>query len=245
MVNDSHYSRPGRPWCSVIIPTLNEATTLPTTLAALASAADAGRIEVIVSDGGSTDATVPIARRYGCTLVHGTCGRAAQLNAGADRAKGRFVWFLHADTTPPPGWLDCLLRAGELRAPASFSVRFDTGVTSRWLTLFSWMSTWNVVAFRFGDQSLFLPQELFERIGGYREDMHLLEDNDIVRRATAAAGRFRLMEGFVTTSARRYRTHGVIWTQTVYVFLYAMYRWGASQAKLCRVYDWAFSDDSK
>ena len=231
------------PWCSVIIPTLNEAGHLPSTLRLLSPALQCGEIEVIVCDGGSTDDSVRISRSYGCTTIHCTRGRARQMNAGARTASTPYLWFLHADTLPPDGWLEVLRSAKASEVPACFSLRFDGERNSVWLRLFGRMSGWDVPAFRFGDQSLFISASLFRRIDGYREELRLLEDNDVVRRARRAGAGFRVLDGKVTTSSRRYERHGVVFTQTVYVLLYGMFRAGVPQRRLGRVFDWAFREN--
>ncbi len=84
---------------SVVIPTLNAARHLPATFLSIFDAAIDGFVrEVIVSDGGSTDATLKIADAAGATVIAGERGRGLQLRAGAQAARGRWLLFLHADT---------------------------------------------------------------------------------------------------------------------------------------------------
>jgi glycosyltransferase involved in cell wall biosynthesis len=87
---------------SVVIPTLDAAATLPETLAALADAAVVR--EIIVSDGGSRDDTIAVARRAGVRIVTAPRGRGTQLAAGAAAASGEWLLFLHADCRLAPGW---------------------------------------------------------------------------------------------------------------------------------------------
>ena len=229
------------PWCSVIIPTLNEAAVLPALLEQLRPYHENGSIEIIVADGGSEDGTLGIARRSACTPLLCTRGRARQMNAGASVAIAHYYWFLHADTTLPGGWHEKLVRAGETQLPASFSVRFAGAKKFSLLALYGWMSELAVTAFRFGDQSLLVPARLFKKAGGYREDMEILEDNDLIRRLKSITGKIVLMDGYVTTSARRYHRYGVAYTQANYVGLYFAYRLGMSNTKLLGWYRRAFS----
>ena len=85
---------------SVVIPTLNEAAELRATLACVAGVPEV--TEVIVSDGGSVDDTVSLARAAGARVVSGPRGRGGQLRRGADLATGDVVLLLHADTWLPP-----------------------------------------------------------------------------------------------------------------------------------------------
>src|SRR3954463_7358530 len=92
---------------SVVIPTLDAAATLPRTLAALDEGRRAGLVaEVIVADGGSRDDTPALARAAGATVARAPRGRGLQLAAGAERASGEWLLFLHADTAPEPGWAE-------------------------------------------------------------------------------------------------------------------------------------------
>ena len=84
---------------SVIIPTLNEAETIEGLLRSLYAA---GAEEIVVADGGSSDATAEVASAY-AKVVRSPRGRAAQMNYGARHASGDVLWFLHADTRVEAG----------------------------------------------------------------------------------------------------------------------------------------------
>ena len=90
---------------SIVIPTFNESTALPFALKPLIDGIDyLSEIEIIVSDGGSSDDTCAQAARFPVLLVHSGNGRAVQMNAGADQAMGDYLLFLHADTRLPANW---------------------------------------------------------------------------------------------------------------------------------------------
>ena len=89
-----------QPLLSVVIPALNAAATLPATLAALGDAP----AEVVVVDGGSTDATVPVAAALGARVLSAPRGRGGQIAAGVAAARGDWLLLLHADTRLAPGW---------------------------------------------------------------------------------------------------------------------------------------------
>lgn len=231
-----------RSWCSIIIPTLNEEKSLPATLNRLKAAKPSFPVEIIIADGGSTDRTLEIATAHGCTTVHCTSGRARQLNAGARIARGDYLWFLHADTLPPPDWPQQLQLAKRTKSVAAFPIKFDHAGPYSPLRLFAWMSRFDVDAFRFGDQTLFVAATEFRAVNGYREDLSLLEDNDIVRRLRKGGSTLKVLNGHVVTSARRYHRHGIIFTQVVYTSLYLGYRLGLADGLLSNWYRRAFGD---
>ncbi|MBE0604085.1 MAG: TIGR04282 family arsenosugar biosynthesis glycosyltransferase, partial [Deltaproteobacteria bacterium] len=108
---------------SVIIPTLDEASALERTLSGALRAEGA---EIIVSDGGSRDATREIASSAGAMVLAVPGGRAAQMNAGAVAATGRILLFLHADTLLPDGYADAVRRALESPSTVAGAFRFRT-----------------------------------------------------------------------------------------------------------------------
>ena len=83
---------------SVIIPTLNEESHIEKTLQSITQ--QQGDYELYVVDGGSTDNTIAIAKRY-AGVINNKRGRAVQMNTGAKFCKGDVLLFLHADTLLP------------------------------------------------------------------------------------------------------------------------------------------------
>jgi len=218
---------------SVIIPAFNEAASIGRLLHYLQQLAPAA--ELLVADGNSTDATVTIAGRAGATVV--PClrrGRGPQMNAGAAAASGDMLYFLHADTFPPVDLEKQLQQAWQQGyGSGCFRLRFDD---SHWfLRLNAWFTRFDVDALRFGDQSLFVRREVFERAGGFNEEMLLLEDQEIIGRLRRVAP-FAVLPACVVTSARKYRQHGIYRLQGCYFYIYALYRMGISQQLLLQAY---------
>ena len=194
---------------SVIIPTLNEAEVLPRLLAGLRCAPP----EVIVADGGSSDGTADLARRWGATVVATAPGRARQMNAGAAAARGQWLWFLHADTEVPPDWAAQLHRA--LADPRVVGGAFATRIAApglRYHVLDAW-GWWRTRLQRsfYGDQGIFVRRDVFERLEGFA-DLPACEDLEFSERL-CRAGRVVLLPGPLRTSARRWQQRG--WRRTV------------------------------
>jgi rSAM/selenodomain-associated transferase 2 len=227
----------------IVIPTLNAAGGLARTLDSLSPARRAGLLRaVIISDGGSRDATLEIARKAGCQIVTGARGRGAQLAAGAQAARaitGADDWllFLHADTVLQPGWAREAAaffethagrdRAGYFRfALDDFSHaarRLEAAVAARC----------RAFALPYGDQGLMIGAEFYDRLGGYRP-MELFEDVDLVRRI----GRRRLvpLRSAAVTSAAKFRADGYGRRSRRNLILLGRYFMGADPARLAAAY---------
>lgn len=110
---------------SIVVPALNEEECLAGTLRNLLSLA--GEKEIVVVDGGSTDATVPIALAEGFRVIHSARGRGNQMHAGAIETTGEVLWFVHADTEPPAHALDEIRKslADPSTAGGNFGLVFD------------------------------------------------------------------------------------------------------------------------
>ncbi|TPG72070.1 TIGR04283 family arsenosugar biosynthesis glycosyltransferase [Hymenobacter nivis] len=224
------------PAISIIIPAFNEAESIAHLLGYLRQEAAGGPApEIVVVDGGSTDATAALARQAGATVLPGPRkGRAAQLNHGAQHARGALLYFLHADSYPPAGFLADLRRAAaQGYAAGCYRLAFDH---PHWLLRFSaWCTRLPLTAVRFGDQSLFVRRDVFERLGGYREDLLVMEDQEIVGRLRAQ-GPFRLLPRPVTTSARKYLANGVFRLQGIFALIVLGYKLGVPQHRLVQFY---------
>ena len=200
-------------------------------------------------DGGSTDGTAETARAAlpEAVVIDAARGRAAQMNAGAARATGEILLFLHADTRLPDGALDAVRAA--LADPAvvagCFRTTFDAGgpagrpafgpVGRRLMRLWEarlWMR-WH--RFAFGDRALFARRAAFEAAGGF-PDQPIFEDLDAVR-ALRQRGRFVFLDAAVVTSARRFRRHGALGQQLRNLALWLGWNAGVAPARLKRFYD--------
>jgi len=221
---------------SVVIPALNEAAELPETLRRLRLVPEIR--EIIIADGGSRDDTVKLAEEAGCVAVNSAPGRGRQLRAGAERAAGEVVLFLHADTWVPPeagrALLACLARPG-VAAGGFYKVFRDP---PSWLVRGSRFKCWwrRLVARRvMADQGIFLRRETLERIGGV-PDVPLMEEFELCRRLRPL-GRIALADATVVTSARKFRKLGVLRTYLLMWRVTLGYHRGVPLEKLRRLYE--------
>lgn len=221
------------PALSIIIPTLDEARSIGATLDAVAR--DAACAEVIVVDGGSRDATVEIARGRGAKVVNAGRGRGRQMCEGANAARGRVLWFLHADTLPSPGCVDAMFGALEDPSVAggNFDVLFDGG--SRAARFLTWLyPQLRKLGLCYGDSGIFARREAYRSVGGFR-DYPIFEDLDFVRRLRRV-GRVAHLRARVETSSRRFEGRSFALTFARWSLLQALYWLGVSPHTLARMY---------
>jgi rSAM/selenodomain-associated transferase 2 len=217
---------------------LNEERVIARTLDAIADGVSDGAInlEVIVVDGGSSDRSCERARPQCSTLLVAPRGLARQMNAGAAAASGDAMVFVHADTLMPTGFAADI--AAALADPAvvggRFDLRLDDGAPL--FRFIGWLISARSRLSRTGtgDQAIFARREVFERLGGYR-DIDVCEDLDLARRLKRA-GRVACLRSRVTTSARRWREHGVIVTILRMWFIRAAFLLEVSPTRLARLY---------
>ena len=218
---------------SIVIPTLDEARELPLALDHLVRLG--GPLEVIVTDGGSTDGTVALAERHPLAprVVSAERGRAAQMNAGAAAATGDPIVFLHADTRLPLDALRRLRRAPRSVAGGNFALRFDGG--DRFARLLgAWYAAQRRLGVYYGDSAIWLRRAAFDALGGFRR-LPVMEDYDLVRRLERH-GRTACLPGPAITSGRRWRELGVARTVASWMAIRWLFLAGVSARRLAALY---------
>ncbi len=221
---------------SIIIPTWNEASTIRKTIETVKQADEARLVtEIIVVDGGSNDATINEAEAAGAKAIN--CpkkGRAAQMNCGASAAEAPILYFLHADTIPPKNF-SADIREAVSKGFGSGCYRLSFDHNHWFLKANCWFTRFDINAVRFGDQSLFVTKEVFKTSGGFREDLLMMEDQEIIGRIKKC-GRFTVLSRNVITSARKYLDNGPYRMQGIFFRIWLMYYLGYSQKKMLEVH---------
>lgn len=229
---------------SVVIPTLDAVDQLGPTLRALTAVGGGGEpeseipeIEIIVTDGGSQDATRDVAAAAGARVITAPPGRGSQFAAGAAVAKGTWLLFLHADTRPAPGWRAHV--AAFIKDPANreraATFRFaldDDGAQARLLVL---LVAWRcrALGLAYGDQGLVIGREFYMSLGGFAP-MVLMEDVEMVRRI--GRRRMVMLDCPAITSAARYREGGYIRRSARNLFCLTLYFLGVPVGIIARIY---------
>lgn len=234
MTNTNDHVHPER--CdriSVIVPTLNEQGQLHTTLSHVELA---DNDELIVVDGGSTDATVAMARQFTTSVLTSPRGRSRQMNCGAQQAQGDILLFLHADTLLPPQGLEAVRVVMQQDQIVGGAFRLAFMPSTPGLGAIAWGTNMRARLARlpYGDQALFVRRRLFAALGGY-EDVPFMEDVKLVQ-ALRRRGKLAILRQAVHTSGRRWLQEGVVSTTVRNNVLMALYFCGVSPATLKRWY---------
>ena len=224
-------TEPGSIAISVIIPTLNEIETLQHTLTNLFNEIDQTKVEVIISDGGSTDGTREIAGMFPCQLVTGKTGRARQMHIASIEANGEWLLFLHADCQLPTNWQQIFIEA---RHWGFFPVQLSG---KHWLLrIIEFAMAWRsrITAIGTGDQGLFFRRDFYQKIGGF-SDIPIMEDIAISKQARRLA-KPTISRSHMVTSSRRWESNGICRTVLQMWALRLAYWLGASPKRLHRIY---------
>lgn len=212
--------------CSVIIPTLNEEARIGATIDA---AFAAGAAEVIVADGGSSDATVVMAEARGARTITSERRRARQLNRGAELASHEALIFLHADTLLPAGAADAVSEALRAHDFGGFLIDFiEPGWRLRYVAFMVNRRT-RLTRAPWGDQAHFARRDAFP---GY-PDFPIMEDYALAMRMR---GRAAILPLKVRTSGRRFLAKGVVRTSAINWTIVAAYHLGVSPERLAEWY---------
>jgi rSAM/selenodomain-associated transferase 2 len=213
------------------VPVLDEAAGIVAALESLAPLRAAGN-EVIVVDGGSADGSAELARPLCDRVVIAPRGRAAQMNAGAQEARGDVLLFLHADTRCPPGAPEAISQAMKTNMWGRFDVEIEG--THPLLKVVAWSMNLRsrLTGIATGDQAIFVRRDAF---AGFPE-IPLMEDVAFSRAMKRRGAAPACLRSRVRTSGRRWESRGVLRTVLLMWRLRLAYALGADPARLAEKY---------
>jgi len=217
---------------SIIIPTYNEDGYLAATLTC--AKALEGDFEVMVVDGGSSDATIQIAGELGVTTVQAPRGRASQMNYGSSLVQGEVLLFLHADTRLPKNTYSLItsIFSDPKVVGGCFRLSFDADRFG--LRFSAFFTRFSLPLFHYGDSSYFVRTRVFRELQGYRS-YPIMEDLDLWLRMRKC-GKLKVLKEPVVTSSRRFLRNGVFKQQTLGIALVLLFLLGVSPNRLKKFY---------
>ena len=217
------------PQISIIVPALNEEKLIAGTLALFPRELRSRHgIELIVSDGGSSDATVEIAGEHADVMVVHTEKRRQTIaegrNRGAERARGELLVFINADTVPadPERFLAGLsellveMRNGSRIVAIACPVEIAASERRRSDRLFhlffnNYVRGLNAIGLGMGrGECQVIAAKAFRAAGGYNSAMVAGEDFDLYKRLRAKGRIGHRADLLVHESPRRFRRYGYI-----------------------------------
>jgi glycosyltransferase involved in cell wall biosynthesis len=227
---------------SIIIPTLNEEKYLPILLSQIKKQ-NFKDYEIIVADAGSSDRTVEIAKSFGCKVVKGGLPAKGR-NEGVKFAKGEIFLFMDADNIYlPDGFLEKVISEFKSRnlGVASFPI-YPKGNFIDKICYFFYnkfvdiFQNWTA----FATNCVLIKREVFEKVGGFDEEIFIGEDHDLAKRAAKISKFGFIKTEPVLTSPRRFEIDGRIKTYGKYLLagLYMLF-FGPVKKK---IFEYRFSD---
>jgi glycosyltransferase involved in cell wall biosynthesis len=220
---------------SIIIPTLDEENYLPLLLESISRARAKGEeedlssspkkqnfnnYEIIIADNNSEDKTVEIARKYGCKIVPGGLPAKGR-NEGAKEAKGDLLLFLDADLILPEDFLEKFLKEFKEKnldiASTDLEFLTDKKIYKIMARLGNLLFRWTQNYFPYITECVLVRKDFHQKIGGFDEEIKLLEDIVYVRKARKI-GKFEHLSSIkFYTSPRRFEKDGVVKTLLKYL----------------------------
>ncbi len=212
---------------SVIIPVFNEQENINKIIASLSDC------EIIVSD--CNGETLKAVTDENVIKVISEKGRGNQQNAGAEKAAGDILLFLHADTRLPENWQIKISETLKKYDCGAFSLGIDS--TRGIFRVLERVSTFRsrITKIPYGDQAIFIRRELFEKIGGFR-DYPIFEDFRLMQDVKRSGAGIHILKDRVLTSPRRWQKEGVIYTTARNWLITILYLCGVSPRKLKKLY---------
>jgi rSAM/selenodomain-associated transferase 2 len=219
---------------SIVIPVLNEAQALRHNLPLLQRFRAMGH-ELIVVDGGSSDASVEVASPLADRVISSEPGRARQMNRGASVASGDILMFLHIDTLLPERAIDAVLAIdAKPYRWGRFDVRLSGTAAPFRVIEFMMNLRSRISGVATGDQVIFIRTDEFAAVDGY-PDLPLMEDIALTKQLRNRSSGLCLRER-VVTSSRRWEANGIVKTVLLMWWIRLLYVLGITPQTLHDLY---------
>jgi len=193
--------------------------------------------QIIISDGGSTDNTLNIAKNNVDNIINSKAGRAIQMNNGAKKANSDIICFIHADTIAPNNIDEIILNAlnKSNKQWGFFNIKLNGSIFI--FRLIEWFintrSSLSKVAT--GDQGIFIKRDTFNKLAGFA-NIALMEDIELTKRLKKISPPVVIKQHTLLTSSRRWEKHGIVKTVFLMWQLRLRYFLGASPVSLSKQY---------
>ena len=222
---------------SIIIPVLHESDKVNSLIAHLYAQYSDEDCEIIIVEGNQNRDTIRVIPHKDIVVLVSETGRGCQMNAGAAIARGEILIFLHADTQLPVNALDHISHLLEQQEYVGGA--FDLAIRSHKLVfkIIAHVASLrsHVTRLPYGDQTIFLRKEYFDKIGGYRE-MPLMEDVELMQRIKRRGDKICILSDKVVTSPRRWEKEGALYCTLRNWIIMTLYLIGISPSTLAKYY---------
>jgi len=222
---------------SIIMPVLNEASTINKTVGSIAESHYSGEFEIIIVDGSSHGDTLNAVEEKDVKKVISKKGRSSQMNKGASLASGEILLFLHADTELPEGALSVISsvveKDGFVGGAFDLAIRSDKFIF-RVIEKAASLRT-RITRIPYGDQAIFMRKDYFNAMGGFKE-IPLMEDVEFMTRVKKSGNKIHIIPEKVRTSPRRWEKEGIIYCTFRNWLLIVLYTLGFPPEKLVKLY---------
>ena len=232
-----------KPLFSIVTPVLHEADSIGAHIDRLRGLKGADSCEIIIVDGDPEQTTIRSIKAAEVITCSSKAGRARQMNAGAARAQGDIIIFLHADTELPCKALDKITDV--MINEEYVSGAFNLGIHSDKLALkmIAYVASWRsrLTRIPYGDQAFFIRRDYFLKIGGYK-DIPLMEDVELMQRIKKRGDKIYIIPDRASSSPRRWEQEGIVFCTLRNWVLISLYFCGVSPKTLARYYRFGRGD---